>query len=235
VPPTPAPSPHPSPDCGEGTHLFSVTFKPSGADWAGVVSSVYLGTWTGEEPEEDNTLLAQLSDPYPGRDYLCISTTCYTILFEFEGLVDVSGLTFEIASEADTQSFSIAEHGDRLAFCADAETGEFDHAPSAAPTISAPPSPAPSEVPSPSPTASPAPTPVGIEWTNATEPFDCSTTAGPLQVLSEDGGSTFIVAEVDLETGKHVYVHYELNVLKAHMGCVLGFSCEGAGPRGHQS
>ena len=41
----------------------------------------------------------------------------------------------------------------------------------------------------------------GALWATPTQPFDCATTEGPLQVLSDDGGSTFRVMELDLDTG----------------------------------
>ena len=48
-----------------------------------VTASVYYGTWEGERDETANPLITRLSDPFPDRDYLCIVTACYTLVFDY--------------------------------------------------------------------------------------------------------------------------------------------------------
>ncbi|EGB12109.1 hypothetical protein AURANDRAFT_61437 [Aureococcus anophagefferens] len=164
APPSFLPTPYPSPDCAYPSHTFAAEFLPSGKDWAQVTASVYWGTWDEERDVDMNPLITQLSHPFPDVDYLCIFTGCYTLVFEIDGVAE--GLSFTISSESDSQHLSLdgsdgtetmtINGTQKLALCADADTGEFNHAPTATPTLSLVPSYGPSSPPSyaPSPTPS---------------------------------------------------------------------------------
>ncbi|KAH8073367.1 calcineurin-like phosphoesterase [Aureococcus anophagefferens] len=144
APPSFLPTPYPSPDCAYPSHTFAAEFLPSGKDWAQVTASVYWGTWDEERDVDMNPLITQLSHPFPDVDYLCIFTGCYTLVFEIDGVAE--GLSFTISSESDSQHLSLdgsdgtetmtINGTQKLALCADADTGEFNHAPTATPTLS---------------------------------------------------------------------------------------------------
>ena len=107
-----------------------------------------------ERDETYNPLITQLSDPFPDVDYLCIVTGCYTLVFEIDGVAE--GLSFTIASQSDFQHLSLdgsagtetvtVNGTKKLALCADGDTGEFNHAPTAGPTATEAPTPAPLRV-----------------------------------------------------------------------------------------
>ena len=166
--PSGLPTPYPSPNCVVGSETYSTRFVPDGAAFAGVTASVYLGTWDrglGEVRDEAaNVLLTQLSAPFPDRDYLCVVTNCYTIEFLYNSSAVDDGLAFTIESASDEILVELKtndEGATYLAFCADGD--EFNHAPSASPTLSLAPSSAPSPRPSTTPTFFlPTPAPSGL-------------------------------------------------------------------------
>lgn len=169
--------------------LFSAQFlsegTPDGSRWTDVVSTVYSGFFTKFNPRTDNNvLLTQLSDPYPDRDFLCIVDGCYTLEFIYDENVTVDDLSFTIQAMGTEHvlEVSLLEFDTILDFCVNGT--EYDHNPTAAPTISAfptflpssgptflpsgapssAPSGAPSASPTGTPTACPSAAPSGLPW-----------------------------------------------------------------------
>ena len=229
VPPSPSPSfsptPYPSPDCAPPSNTFAAEFLPSGAAWANVTASVYVGSWDDARDEAANPLITRLSHPFPDVDYLCIVSGCYTLVFAIDGAAE--GLSFTISSESDFEHISLdgtegtevtAIGTNLLALCADGPI--FDHSPSSAPTVTEapsfapipratfPPLPAPSPPPTYDPTRAPTaevpPPPTAPPSAAPTLAADCRDVvllnfAGADVALSNlDGSNPFFPAELRL-------------------------------------
>ncbi|KAH8077523.1 DNA binding protein [Aureococcus anophagefferens] len=105
----------------------------------------------------------RLSHPFPASTTSASSRDA-TLVFEIDGVAE--GLSFTISSESDSQHLSLdgsdgtetmtINGTQKLALCADADTGEFNHAPTATPTLSLVPSYGPSSPPSYAPSPAPS-------------------------------------------------------------------------------
>ena len=96
--PSRAPTSFPSFDCPAGYYLFGVTFFPDGAAFAGVVSSIYTGTWIKSDgPGADNVEVKSLSGVHPDKDYSCIPTGCYTVEFDIVAATELEVMVVVLA------------------------------------------------------------------------------------------------------------------------------------------